>query len=128
MVTWAPIEAETARALERILDTQFVDEAEVIRQIEDNAPRVRTHLTRVQDYTPRTEEVRDIHATYLQAWRRLLDGYDEIQTGFRTGDFDHLATGRAAFADWRDSMLSTATRLTRLKDDTGANVPALQPS
>lgn len=128
MTTWAPVEAETARTLERILNTQFVDEAEVIRQIEDNAPRVRTHLARVQEYTPRTEEVRAVHATYVEAWRRLLSGYEEIQTGFRTGDFSHLAKGRAAFADWRDSLLSAAKRLGALTDDTGAHVPAVQQS
>src|SRR6185369_8097005 len=37
---WAPIEAETARTIERIFDTQFVDEAEVLRQIADSRPRV----------------------------------------------------------------------------------------
>lgn len=128
MIAWAPIEGETARTLERILDTQFVDEAEVLRQIEDNAPRVRSHLVRVEEYTPRTDEVRAVHSTYVTAWRRLLSGYEEIEAGFRTGEFARLATGRAAFAEWRDSMLSTAKRLSALKDDTGAKLPAMQPS
>lgn len=129
MAAWAPIEAETARTLERILQTEFVDEAEVIRQIEDNEPRVRKHLEQVRDYAPRTDDVRDVHETYMTAWRRLLNGYEHIETGFRTGDYSQLADGRAAFIAWRQGLLSTARKLSSLRDATDAQPqPALQPS
>ncbi len=75
MASWAPIEAETARTLERILATEFVDEAEVLRQIADSTPRVQRQLEEAERYEPRTAEVRRIHETYVgrvaHAARRL---------------------------------------------------------
>jgi hypothetical protein len=128
MAAWAPIEAETARTLERILETEFVDEAEVIRQIEDNAPRVRGHLQRVDEYMPRTTDVKAVHETYKKAWQGLLKGYERIETGFRTGEYSLVAEGRAAFAGWREGLLSTARQLSSLRDATDARQPTLQPS
>jgi hypothetical protein len=128
MATWAPVEAETARTLERILQTEFVDEAEVIRQIEDNAPRVRTLLERAQEYSPRTADVKAVHETYKTAWRRLLTGYDRIESGFRTGNYTLLAEGRTALAEWREGIMSTARQLSTLRDETDAQQPSLQPS
>lgn len=128
MATWAPIEAETARTLERILQTEFVDEAEVTRQIEDNVPRVKSHLERVEEYAPRTDDVKNVHQTYMTAWRRLLTGYEQIESGFRTGEYQLLAAGRAAMADWREGLIATARKLSSLRDETDAEQPALQPS
>jgi hypothetical protein len=128
MAAWAPIEAETARTLERILQTEFVDEAEVTRQIEDNVPRVKSHLETVEEYAPRTEDVKAVHETYKTAWRRLLAGYERIESGLRTGEYTLLAEGRAAMADWRDGLISTARKLSSLRDETHAEQPALQPS
>ncbi len=128
MATWAPVEAETARTLERILQTEFVDEAEVTRQIEDNVPRVKSHLERVEEYAPRTEDVKAVHETYKTAWRRLLAGYERIESGFRTGEYSLLAEGRAAMADWREGLIATARKLSSLRDQTNAEAPAVQPS
>jgi hypothetical protein len=128
MAAWAPIEAETARTLERILQTEFVDEAEVTRQIEDNVPRVRSHLERIEQYAPQTEDVKAVHETYKAAWRRLLAGYERIESGFRTGEYELLAEGRAALADWRDGLISTARKLALLRDATQARQPSLQES
>src|SRR5262249_57066637 len=54
MASWAPVEAETARTLERIMATQFVDEAEVRRQIAESAPRGQRQLETATAYEPRT--------------------------------------------------------------------------
>lgn len=128
MAAWAPIEAETARSLERILETEFVDEAEVIRQIEDNVPRVRAHLQRVQEYVPQTEDVKAVHETYKLAWKRLLTGYERIETGFRSGEYSLLAEGRDALAEWRQGLLATARKLSSLRDATDAQQPSVQAS
>lgn len=128
MTAWAPIEAETARALERILQTEFVDEAEVTRQIADDLPRVRSHLQRIEDYTPHTEDVKAAHETYKTAWRRLLAGYEQIESGLRTGEYALLAQGRNAMADWRDGLMATARKLSSLRDATNAEPPSLQTS
>lgn len=128
MAAWAPIEAETARTLERILETEFVDEAEVIRQIEDNVPRIRNHLQRVREYAPQTEDVKAVHETYKLAWERLLTGYERIESGFRSGEYSLLAEGRAALADWRQGLLATARKLSSLRDATDAQQPSVQPS
>lgn len=106
--TWAPVEAETARTLERILRTEFVDEAEVERQIADSRPRILAHLGRVRDYAPRSEPVRKIHTRYQAAWHELLAGYDAIEDGFRSGDHTKLARGREAMAAWRAGILRVA--------------------
>src|SRR5258708_37983166 len=58
---WAAVEGETARTIERILRTQFVDEAEVRRQIADARPRIAAHLQSVQSYSTRTAESAQIH-------------------------------------------------------------------
>ncbi len=41
--TWAPIESEPARVLERILATQFVDEPEDLHQLQESRRRIRAH-------------------------------------------------------------------------------------
>lgn len=102
MSSWAPTEAETARTIERILATEFVDQAEVLRQIADSTPRVQRQLEDAQRYEPRTSEVRRIHSTYVGAWHALLGGYQSIQSGLETSDQPKLAQGRLAMARWRD--------------------------
>src|SRR5439155_1182079 len=88
--SWAPVEAETERTIERILGTQFVDEAEVRRQIRDDRPRALAHLERVRAYAPRSRDVQHIHARYVSAWEELLGGYDAIEQGFTSGDYTKL--------------------------------------
>jgi hypothetical protein len=119
MSSWAPTEGETARTLERILATEFVDQAEVLRQISDSTPRVRRHLAEVAGYQPRTSEVRQIHEAYVGSWRTLLDAYASITAGFETGDQAKLSAGREGMARWRDAIVSTAQQLRDLRDRTG---------
>gem|GEM_PF-1714125 len=124
MRLWAPVEAETARTLERILATQFVDEAEVRHQIADSRPRLRAHLERIRAYQPRTPPLQRIHARYVRAWQDLLSGYDAIEKGFTTGDYTNLARGREAMAAWRDGITGVAHDLRALADDLGVEPPA----
>jgi hypothetical protein len=116
MSSWAPTEAETARTIERILATEFVDQAEVLRQIADSTPRVQRQLEDAQRYEPRTSEVRRIHSTYVGAWHALLGGYQSIQSGLETSDQPKLAQGRLAMARWRDGILAVARDLRALRD------------
>lgn len=111
---WAPVEGETARTIERILRTEFVDEAEVRRQIADSRPHVRAHLADARAYAPQSNEVRRIHERYLGAWEALLGGYDAIESGFDGGDYTRLARGRDAMAEWRTTMLGVANDLRQL--------------
>ena len=71
---WAPIEGETNRTIERILGTQFVDEAEVRRQISASRSEITAHLARIRAYTPRTTPVQQLHQDYAGGWERLLQG------------------------------------------------------
>lgn len=128
MTSWAPTEAETARTLERILATEFVDEAEVLRQIADSTPRVHRQLDEAERYEPRTAEVRRIHEAYTGAWRALLHGYESISDGFETGEQAKLAQGRDAMARWRDAILGVARDLRALRDRTDLRAEELQPS
>jgi len=109
--TWAPQEAEAARAVTRILRTQFVDEAEVRRQVEESLPRVRAQVEALAAYEPRSAEIRAIHTRYLAGWRRLQRGYEEILRALDSGDQSGLAHGRNAFLSWRDTLRETADRL-----------------
>lgn len=108
---WAPIEAETAATVDRIFRTQFVDEGEVNRQIADSRPRVERHLGQVREYKPRSDEVGRIHREYLQAWERLLAGYEAIETGFASGDYTKLAAGREGLEAWRGGIVWVADEL-----------------
>jgi len=116
MASWAPTEAETARTIERILATEFVDEAEVLRQIADSTPRVQRQLDEAQRYEPRTTEVRRIHETYLEAWRALLGAYGSIKSGLENSEQPKLAQGRLGMARWRDGILAVARDLRALRD------------
>lgn len=111
---WAPVEAETAQVLDRILATQFVDEAEVNREIAASRPRLTTHLVHVRDYRPRTSDVARIHARYVRAWERLLSGFDAIDQGFSSGDYSKLAQGRQAIDSWRQQIVEVADELGEL--------------
>lgn len=111
---WAPIEAETAATIGRIFRTQFVDEAEVNRQITDSRPRVERHLVQVREYEPRSDEVERVHREYVRAWETLLAGYDAIQRGFETGDYRNLARGREALEAWRGGIVWVADELRQL--------------
>ena len=128
MTSWAPTEAETARTIERILATEFVDQAEVLRQIADSTPRVREHLADAERYEPRTKEVRQIHVVYTNAWRTLLDGYASITAGLESGQQVKLAQGREALARWRDAILRVADELRALRDRTAVDPGAVTSS
>jgi len=116
MSSWAPVEAETARTVARIFATEFVDEAELFSQIRDGSPRARRQLEAAMDYHPATNEVRNIHAAYVEAWRNLLKSFDRIEHGLRQGDQEVLAQGRRGLVDWRDRILDVAYRLRELSD------------
>jgi len=113
---WAPTEAETARAIDRIVATQFVDDAEVRRQVAADAPRVDRQIARVQAVEPATKEMRAIHARYLEAWRGLAAGYATLLAGIDAGDATRIAAGRRALDDWRAAIVETATEIKRLAD------------
>jgi hypothetical protein len=112
--SWAPVEAETNRTLQRIFATQFVDEAEVRRQIADSRPRILTHLDHVRGFSAHSKDVARVHARYLGAWERLLGGYDAIEQGFSSGDFKKLAQGREAMEAWREEIQGVAAELREL--------------
>jgi hypothetical protein len=116
---WAPVEAETARAIDRILQTQFVDEAEVRRQIAADRPRAKAHLDAVAAIASATPELRAIHDRYVQVWRSLLGGYDDVSTGIDAADASRLSRGRAALEAWRLGIIETATDLRRLRSQLG---------
>jgi hypothetical protein len=121
---WAPVEAETARTIERILKTHFVDEAEIHREIADSRPRILAHLERLRAYTPRSEEVGNVHGRYVAAWQTLLGGFDAIEDGFASGDYTKLARGREAMAGWRDGIVGVAQELRQLMQHYGIEAPA----
>lgn len=119
--TWAPVEAETERTIERIFRTQFVDEAEVRRQITDSRSRIVAHVASVRGYTPHTPDLARIHERYLAAWEHLLGGYDAIETGFTTADYTKLARGREAMEAWRADIVSVADDLRALVQHFGVD-------
>ena len=119
MKAWAPVEAETERTIARILRTQFVDEAEVRRQIRDDRPRALAHLERVRAYAPRSKDVQHIHARYVSAWEDLLGGYDAIEQGFTSGDYTKLARGREAMERWGEGIADVARQLRELMQHLG---------
>jgi hypothetical protein len=129
MASWAPIEAETARTLDRIIATQFVDHAEVLRQLADSSLRVRRHLSEVEQYHPRTPDVRRIHETYLDGWHSLLNGYASIEAGLLGGEQASLSRGRQALLHWRQSIVLVARLLGALANDTdlAADSPPRHP-
>jgi len=112
--TWAAAEAEAARVIERILATQFVDEAEVRRQIADARPRITAHAARAREYLPRTSTVERIHARYVAAWEELLEAFENIERGFDSGDYTLLARGREGMARWKEGVLIVARDVRRL--------------
>jgi hypothetical protein len=116
---WAPVEAETARTIDRILATQFVDDAEVRRQVTADMPRVEAHLARVEAVQPTSPELRDIHRRYVENWRRLAAGYRNLLNGINTGHVPDIAAGRSALEAWRAGILDTARALRRLQADLG---------
>jgi hypothetical protein len=117
--TWAPVDAEAARTIDRILKTQFVDEAEVRRQIADSRPRLLAHLQSVRAYAPHSRDVARIHARYVAAWDRLLAGYQAIEEGFSSGDYTKLARGREAMEAWREEIVTVADELRGLMEHFG---------
>lgn len=122
MQTWAPVEAETGQAIQRILATQFVDDAEVLRQIDDSRPRIERHIHALQAYHPRTADVRAIHREYVDTWIDLLHGYADIEQGLRNADPRELAAGRAALLEWRRRLRTVARDLRDLADLAGVSV------
>jgi hypothetical protein len=124
--SWAPVEAETARTIKRIFDTQFVDEAEIRRQIADSRPRVLAHLQHLRDYAARSPDLARIHARYVAAWERLLAGYSAIEEGFSSGDYTKLARGREAMEAWRAEIVAVADELRQLMEHLGIEGGAVE--
>ena len=112
---WAPVEAETARTIDRILATQFVDESEVRRQVAADSPRITAHLIRIAAYNFRSPDVAALHAQYVVSWRHLLEGYRKIDQGIHAASAPDIAMGRRALEGWRRSILDVARELRRLR-------------
>ena len=99
--------------------TQFVDEAEVRRQISDSRPRLLAHLESLRAYAPHSRDVTQIHTRYVAAWERLLSGYQAIEDGFSSGDYTKLARGREAMEGWRQEIVLVADELRELMEHFG---------
>ena len=125
---WAPVEAETARTIERILRTQFVDEVEVRHQIADSRPRILEHLDRLRGYSPRVAAIAGIHTRYVRAWEELLAGYDAIERGFMSGDYTQLARGREGMAAWREGLIRVAADLRDLRQQVAPDASGVTES
>src|SRR5262249_49194429 len=97
-------------------------------QIGDSRPRVERQLDEAQRYEPRTSEVRHIHATYLEAWKALLGGYQQIQAGLENSDQPKLAQGRLAMARWREGSRRGARDLRALRDRLDLQPGEITPS
>lgn len=108
---WAPRESEAERTIQRILRTEFVDEADVRRQIADSRPRLQVHLEQVRAYQARSEAVARLHERYVAAWQTLLAGFDDIGTGFDSSDQVRLARGREEIMAWRRGIVRVASEL-----------------
>jgi hypothetical protein len=117
---WAPTEAETARTIDRILKTQFVDDDEVRRQVEADAPRVERHIAEAVAVRPATRPVQQIHDRYVGAWRDLATGYRRILSGIDSTSATDIADGRRALEGWRAAIVTTAHDLRRLAEETNA--------
>jgi hypothetical protein len=117
---WAPQEAEIARAVRRILATQFVDEAEVRHQMAESLPRIESQLTLMRAYNPHAAELEDIHQAYVAAWDGLRRGYADIATGLDTGDQAAIGRGRRRLVGWRQAIPDMARHLRELRDATDA--------
>jgi hypothetical protein len=119
--SWARVEAEAAQTIERILRTQFVDEAEIHRQIADSRPRLLAHLADVRAYRPGSTPVDRIHARYARAWETLLAAYDAIEKGFASGDYTRLARGREGITAWQAQIVRVADELRELSERFGVD-------
>src|SRR5262249_8271633 len=87
--------------------------------INDSRAAIIAHLTHIHSYAPRTSAVQSVHDRYIDAWKRLLDGYRAIDAGFATGDYSKLAAGREALFAWRAAIRDVAADLPALADETG---------
>jgi len=117
MRSWAPVEGETGRSIERILGTQFVEESTVLHELDDGIPRADAHLRRIEAFTPRTPAVQAVHQRYLHAWNTLREGFQSIRDGLLESDGRALATGREALIDWRRGLRAVAADLRRLRTE-----------
>ena len=120
---WAPQEAEIGRSVRRILETEFVDEAEVRRQVAESLPRVDAQLAVVRAYRPAGAELQAVHDSYVEAWDTLQRGYADILRALDEGDQAALGRGRQALLAWRHALPATARRLRELADATNAAGP-----
>jgi hypothetical protein len=111
---WSPVEGEIGAAIDRIVATHFVDEAEVRRQIAESRSRLRAHMVDIRTYRPRTDAIRRLHAEYTMAWGRLMRTYLQIETGLEQGDQRALADGRQGLLRWRRDLRGIADHLRRL--------------
>jgi hypothetical protein len=123
LTQWAPQEAEVGRAVRRILDTEFADEAEVRRQIAESVPRVDAQLALLRAYHPAGNALQDVHAGYVQAWETLRAAYTDIIEGFDRSDQATLGRGRQELLAWRRALPDTAKRLRELAGATNETGP-----
>jgi hypothetical protein len=127
MQGWAAVELETGQTIDRIIDTHFVDEAEVQRQIAENHPRLRQHLLRLRSYRPASPDVVAVHRLYLMTWERLDAAYTDIVGGMDEADQPRLARGRQGLLEWRRGLRTVATDLRDLAEAMGAETKRERP-
>jgi hypothetical protein len=111
---WAPEEAEVGRGVRRILETQFVDDGEVRRQLAEVQPRIDAQLSRMRGYRPPAGPIGDLHQAYVVAWAGLQQGCREIAEGLDAAEQDRLGRGRRQLVAWREALPAVAKRVREL--------------
>lgn len=117
VTSWAPVEAETARSIQRIFATQFVDEAAVRQEVSQTLPRIKSHLDRIASVAPSDSDLRDIHLRYQLAWRQLQDALIGLPDAIGRNDAGALAASRASMTAWGQAMMDIAADLRRIRPD-----------
>jgi hypothetical protein len=115
--SWASVEGETGRSIERMLATQFVEESTVLHELEDEMPRADAHLRRIEAFRPRTPPLQAVHERYVVAWTTLRRGLGDLQAGIRAADGQAVAAGREAMLEWRRGLRAVAADLRRLQSE-----------
>lgn len=120
VTSWAPVEAETARSIQRIFASQFVDEAAVRQEVSQTLPRIKNHLDRIESVAPADSQLREINLRYRLAWQQLQEALIGLPDAIGHSDAAALAASRASMTAWGQSMLDIAADLRRIRPDTPA--------
>jgi hypothetical protein len=114
---WEPTEQQIFRSLDDVEQSQYVDDAFVVRTLKATLPTLDEHIREVAAYRPATSELSGLHDHYRKGWEDLRRAIDAMIAAASKKDYIALAKAKSQMVTARSTLLKAFASMDALMEE-----------